>query len=120
MDITFDQGLLTLTIRENAVIDQKDVYEFLGHAREMTGGAEFVVLTDARAEHLMVKAAQDTLRAMDNPRRLANAIVTADNFTENRVTGFIGKLENGGSTRQFTEMEAARAWLKEVLARNRK
>jgi hypothetical protein len=117
MDLSYNDNVLTLKIRQHAVIDQEDIYEFFGAAKDLIKNDRFVVLTDGRAEHLIVQAAQEALHKFHNPNRLANAIVTGNELTEKRVSSFIQSQAGYSPMRQFKTKEAALSWLKEQLKR---
>jgi hypothetical protein len=114
MRLSFHKGLLQVTFKEKCVIDQKDVHEFLAAAKELVGDQKYMVLTDGRAEHFMLQAAQELLKQFSNPNRLANAILTRDDLTEKRVQVFINSQVNPSRIRQFKSRESAVAWLERI------
>jgi hypothetical protein len=118
--LSYIDRFLNIAIKEKSVIDQKDILEFLTAARELVKGEKYVVLTDGRAEHIMIQAAQDALRQNESPNRLANAIVTNDRLTESRVKLFINANSTYSPTRHFKSVDTATRWLKAILNGERK
>jgi hypothetical protein len=112
MHLVYEEKILRVTFKENAVIDQKDIQEFLMAAKELVNGDRYAVLTDGRAVHFMVTAAQEMLTQLHNPNRLANAILTKDSFTEKRVEEFINVQVSESPTRRFTNYDEALNWLR--------
>ena len=113
--LTYNNNILTATVKERAVIDQMDIKEFLNAAKKLVNGENFVVLTDARAPHIMLHAAQEILKSVQGPNRLASAIVTNDGVNEKRVDSYISSHTGVSSTKHFSDTVEALNWLNSFI-----
>ena len=110
-NLYFDNGIVTITIKENANIELSEMKEIIEKRNKLVGINKFSVLIDSSSNHSTTNESQKYLAELNNPNWICMAVLT-NNLASKILANFFIKINKPiVKTKMFTKIEAAIEWI---------
>ncbi len=109
--LTYSDNILFVEMKEGAILDRATIKEQVDARNELVGEKPFATLVDARNKHKVTSEARNPDEKLDEPNRIAMAIVTNNLVTRTAANFFFQIKRPKVPMKMFSKREDAIDWL---------